>query len=107
MIAKNRRIEWTLSAQRDLQRIYEWIARDSAKYALRMVRRIRQKVETLQRFPEGAAIVPEWDRQDLRETFEGPYRILFAVDSSRVLVLSVIHGARLLSDDDEGESDDE
>lgn len=41
-------------------------------------------------------MIPEWNRHDLRETFEGPYRVLFEVSESRILVLTIIHGARLL-----------
>jgi hypothetical protein len=59
----------------------------------------------VRRFPEGAAIILEMNRHELRETFEGPYRFLFEVNESRILVLSIIHGARLLKHDDETEAE--
>lgn len=88
-------IVWSEAAQQDLREIHAYIARDSPKYALRVVERIKAAVENARTFPQAGAIVPEWNREDVREVFSGPYRIIFQV-GAELLVLTVIHGARML-----------
>lgn len=41
-------------------------------------------------------MVPEYEREDIREVIEGRYRIIYLVEVAQVQVLSVIHGARNL-----------
>jgi plasmid stabilization system protein ParE len=38
--------------------------------------------------------VPEFDYPEIREIIEPPYRILYRVDTARIDVLTVFHGAR-------------
>ena len=46
------------------------------------------------RTPLIGRIVPEFNRQDLREVIFRGYRIVYLVQSDEVLVLRVVHGAR-------------
>jgi toxin ParE1/3/4 len=39
-------------------------------------------------------MVPEYERNEIREVFEGRYRIIYLVEPTQVQVLAVIHGAR-------------
>lgn len=39
-------------------------------------------------------IVPEFNRQDLREVIFGNYRIVYLVKDGDVFILRVVHGAR-------------
>ncbi len=43
-----------------------------------------------------AGKVPEYDRDDVREVLEYPYRIIYRTSDDRVDILAVIHGARQL-----------
>jgi plasmid stabilization system protein ParE len=54
-----RRLEWTLSATADLQEIADYIAKDSRRYAASVVRKIRDNVRLVKRFPKRGAVVPE------------------------------------------------
>lgn len=79
--------------------IYEYIAQDSKQYATRTVDRLTKTSENLIDFPEIGRKVPEYDFDDIREIFEGQYRLVYRLKKNQVDVLAVIHGARLLPDD--------
>lgn len=48
--------------------------------------------------PFAAPIVAEYQDENIRETYLGSYRIIYEVETSRVVVLRIIHGARLLGE---------
>lgn len=90
------RVLWTRTAVGHLTDIYEYIARDSRQYARRMVDRITARSRQIADFPESAPVVHEYEDPDLREVLEGPYRLIYRIRSDAIVVLAVIHGARLL-----------
>lgn len=67
------RVVWAAQAKADLLEIREFIARDSRLYARRTIERIRAGAANCRRFPEAAAIVPEFNDSNIRETFVGNY----------------------------------
>lgn len=89
-------VHWTNTAVAHLVAIYEYIARDSANYAQRMVDRLTARSQQLATFPLSGARVPEYQENDIREVIERPYRIIYRVGEDRVEVLAVVHGAQLL-----------
>jgi plasmid stabilization system protein ParE len=91
------KVLWTRTAAGHLTDIYEYIARDSRRYAKRMVDRITGRSKQIAGHPESAPIVPEYGDAAVREVLEGPYRVIYRIQSDAVIVLAVIHGARLLS----------
>jgi len=42
--------------------------------------------------------MPEFERDELRELIVRPYRLIYSISDSQVVILHVIHGARLLGD---------
>jgi toxin ParE1/3/4 len=90
------KVVWTEAALRHLLQIHDYIAQDSPRYALAMVDRITRRSQECGQFPLMAGKVPEYDRDDIREVLEYPYRIIYRVLPERVDVLAVIHGARRL-----------
>jgi toxin ParE1/3/4 len=91
-------VVWTDNALRQLTQIYDYIAHDSARYALAMIDRITHRSQQCGQFPLMAGKVPEYDCDDVREVLEHPYRIIYRVLTERVDILAVIHGARKLPD---------
>jgi len=87
---------WTHTAVRHLTDIYEYIGRDSARYARRMVDRISSRSKQIAAFPESGTIVAEYGDDRIREVIEGPYRLIYRTNPDTLVVLAVIHGARLL-----------
>ena len=99
------RVLWTGTAVGHLADIYEYIARDSKQYAKRMVDRLTARSGQIAAFPESAPIVPEYEDPEVREVLEGPYRLIYRTRSDAIVVLAVIHGARLLPPEPPPEDD--
>jgi toxin ParE1/3/4 len=89
-------VEWTENAISHLIAIYEFIARDSAFYAQRMVDRLTQRSRQLSTFPKSGRVVPEYQTEDIREVIEKPYRLIYRIYPERIKVLAVVHGAQRL-----------
>ena len=93
------RIIWAEKAEKQLDQIFEYIASDSSLYAHRTVGQIIGKAESIPPNPRKGRNVPEYEREDIREVFHHPYRIIYLLKDETIEILSVIHGARLLPDD--------
>lgn len=87
-------VRWSLTAGTDLHEIEDFIARDSVLHAITFVDRIVEVAETLLKTPHIGRVVPEFNRQDLREIIFRGYRIVYLVQNDAVLILRVVHGAR-------------
>ena len=93
------RIDWTERAEKQLDQIFNFIALDSEFYAYRTVEQIVETAESTSPFPRKGRMVPEYQRDDIREVFHHPYRIIYLIKDESIEILSVIHGARLLPDE--------
>lgn len=87
-------VRWSLTAGTDLQEIEDFIARDSVLHAITFVDRIIESAEILLKAPYIGRVVPEFNRQDLREIIFRGYRIVYLLKNAEVLILRVVHGAR-------------
>ena len=50
----------------------------------------------LVRFPRMGRIAPEWNQENVRERIVYSYRLIYRIDAEHIVILAVIHGARLL-----------
>ena len=91
-------IHWTQSAISDLASIYEHIETDSPRYALAVVDRLTKRTKQLSAFPMSGQMVPEYQRDDIREVIEYSYRILYHIGKSEISIIALIHGANPLPD---------
>ncbi|MEK7242318.1 MAG: type II toxin-antitoxin system RelE/ParE family toxin [Planctomycetota bacterium] len=91
------KIEWTEPALSDLEGIRDYIKKDSEYYATRFVERIIKAVETLEKFPKMGRNVPEAEEENIRELLFYNYRVMYRVETKRILILAIVHGARNLS----------
>ena len=80
--------------------LYEYIAVDNKLAAGKVVERIFKKVESLAKNPERGRKVPETNREEIREVFEGEYRIIYRIESKRVSVLTIRNFKQLLTEKD-------
>ena len=92
------KIIWTEPAVEDLRELHAYIARDSEMYANGFVERIILAAERLVDYPQVGRIVPETAEEDIRELLFQRYRIIYRIKEDRVEMLSVIHGARDLTE---------
>jgi toxin ParE1/3/4 len=92
------RVEITRVAESDILDIFRYIALDNSAAAGRWVNEIERQIDSLEKFPSRCPIIPE--SQDLgkeyRHIIYGNYRTIFRMEGSRVIIMRVIHGARLL-----------
>ena len=90
---------WTDTAQRDLESIVDYIAKDSLPNAMVVLDSLEERASALATNPEQWRNVPELRSLDLhqyRELIEHPWRILYRVEENRVLVVAVLDGRREL-----------
>ena len=90
------KISWSPLAVERLEDIYEYIAIDNNSAAQKMVNSIFKKVETLSKNPKRGRKVPEASREEIREVFEGEYRIIYRVESKKIFILTIRNFKQLL-----------
>jgi plasmid stabilization system protein ParE len=98
-------VVWSRRAQQNLAAIFRSIARDDRAAAERWVSRLVATGEGIATFPLSGRVVPEIGRDDVRETFQRTYRIVYLVQAEDIRILTVFEGHRQLRDADveEGE----
>ena len=89
-----RKVEWTDPAWDDLAGIAEYIARDSEYYAAAFIQEIKEAAASLAEFAERGQIVPEFRDTSIRELLVQSYRLVYRISEKRVVILTLIHGAR-------------
>lgn len=78
----------------------EFISKDSPKYAVIQIKRIRERAKILKKQPFPGRIVPETQNESIRELIPGNYRIIYRIISNdRIDILTVHHSARLLKNE--------
>lgn len=101
MARKKYRVDVSASAQRDLASIQARIARDSPSAATKWVRLAQRHVLSLRSLPLRYEVIPEIAEGDFefpyRHLVFGNYRIIYRVEETLVLIVRVIHAARLLT----------
>jgi len=88
------RLNWTNEAKICLKNIHDYIALDNPTAAKNVVKKIREKAQTLKRFPEIGGIYQDLERKNVRVIYYTHYRIAYLiVDPQRIDILGVFHGA--------------
>jgi len=59
---------------------------------------LHRRVGDLGRFPRRGRVVPELAREEYRELIIAPFRVVYRVDSKRVVILAVRHGRQATGD---------
>jgi plasmid stabilization system protein ParE len=83
------KILWSSLAYERLEEIFEYISVDNVSAAQKIIKRIFKKVETLSKNAERGRKVPEANRNEIREIFEGEYRIIYRIGPKTVHILSI------------------
>lgn len=87
-------VVWTPKALNDLEAVYLYIARTSARMAETFVLRVEAAVDQLSQFPGSGRLVQELRASDVRELIVQQYRVFYRVRANQVEVLSILHGSR-------------
>ena len=86
-------VELSAEAERDLERIGDWIARDNPERAASFVDELLGACLGLCDFPERFPLVPRYERHGVRHRVHGNTLIFYRAEPDRVVVLHVLHGA--------------
>ena len=88
----------TATAESDISEIFDYIARNTPHAAAGWVDEVERQIRSLERFPLRCPVIPESEGLGVayRHLLYGKYRTIFRIEESQVIVLRVIHGARLL-----------
>lgn len=92
-----KKITWTSSALDDLEKVVDYIFQDSPIYALTFYDKVKETARGLDELAERGRIVPEYEDKNIREVFVHHYRLIYQILDKQVIILTFIHGARLLN----------
>ena len=95
---KKYNVDITASAEADVAEIGEYLAQDNPDAATAFVLRLEEQIGTRERLPESCPLVRENELLGTayRHLVYGNYRTIFKIVESRVIIMRVLHGARLL-----------
>jgi addiction module RelE/StbE family toxin len=95
------KVVWTDRAKARLREIHAYIAEQAPRAAPRVARRLVDRSRQLASLPLSGRVVPEYRQDDIRELFERPYRIIYAVlpQEQRIDILTVLHYRQLPPED--------
>ena len=101
MTSNKYEVVWTNVAQRDLNRIIDYIAVDSIANAKSILKKIKNKANELYSFPSKGRVLPElklYNINNYREIIINPWRIIYSIEENYVYINSVIDGRRNAED---------
>ena len=93
------KLRWTDRARRDLFAIGQYIAQDNPSHARQWVERLRERARQAAATPRAGRVVPELQKDEVREVFLRSYRLVYRVRKGAIDVLTVFEGHRLLEVD--------
>lgn len=84
----------TEEAEADLEHIASYVAEQSPRSALMLVRGLREKCGSLADAPRGYPLVPRYEHKGVRRRPFGNYLIFYRVGANAIEVIHILHGAR-------------
>jgi len=91
-------VDITRIAESDIKEIHSTIARDNPLAAAKWFEEVERQIHSLENFPLRCPVIPEAQElgNQYRHLIYGYYRTIFRIEGKGVIILRVIHGARLL-----------
>jgi len=94
------KIFWTQNAKKQIIQIEEFIAEDNPSSAIDFVEKLINTTETLTKFPQKGRMVPEFSQTNIRELLYKNYRVVYLINNSKIEILTIFEGHRLLRNGD-------
>ena len=88
------KVVWSPLAEVRALEAVDAIAADRPRAAAAWLDELLDRVASLERHAKRGRIVPEVGNAAYREIFQHPYRIIYRVDTTQVVVLTIRHGRR-------------
>ena len=99
------RVVWSPFALQRVEEIAGTLAADRPAAAERWVRSVFTRVAQLRRYTESGRMLPELARPEIRQLPHPPCRIIYRIETRRVLVLTLRHGREELDPNEAREAD--
>ncbi|MEW6107965.1 MAG: type II toxin-antitoxin system RelE/ParE family toxin [Nitrospirota bacterium] len=96
---QNYRVKITRTAESDINEIFQYIASNNETAAKKWIVEIERQIDSLEQFPLRCPVIPESKDlgKEYRHIIYGDYRTIFKIDGLTIVIMRVIHSARLLS----------
>lgn len=88
------KVIWAALAEQRALEAVEYIAQDRPQAATAWLEELIERVGALDRFARRGRVVREIGLPAYREIFHAPYRVIYRVDASRVVILTLRHWRR-------------
>jgi plasmid stabilization system protein ParE len=88
------RVVWSALAEQRALEAVDYISHDRPDGAIEWLEALIANVSRLDRMARRGRAVPEIGRPAIREIFHEPYRIIYRIDPSRVVILTLRHWNR-------------
>jgi addiction module RelE/StbE family toxin len=89
------KVHWTPRALRDLREIGAFIRRDNPEAARRWVDQLQNRAEQVAEAPRAGRVVPELEREEIREVILKGYRIVYFLGPNEIAIMTLFEGHRL------------
>jgi toxin ParE1/3/4 len=90
------RVEWTDQAIEKMEQISDYISLDSINAARNWIESVFNKEKLISVNPYIGREVPEYNNLQVREVFEGNYRVIYRVEVDKIRIITVINFKELL-----------
>ncbi|SFS56824.1 type II toxin-antitoxin system RelE/ParE family toxin [Paenibacillus sp. 453mf] len=87
---------WSPRSLKDLEIIYEYIKQDSIEQAREFVNELIYETSTIIDFPYKGRLVPELNRDEVREKIYKSYRIIYRITETNIELVTFLHQSRRL-----------
>lgn len=88
-------VVWTKKAVHSINNIVDYIAQDNYQAAAAWAHSVFKRTDQLTAQPRSGRIVPEYNDPDLREIFEGNYRIIYRIrEAKNTVFIQVVLNTR-------------
>ncbi len=94
------KVAWAPLASEQVDDAVAYIAADNPAAALEWLERLLDRVKSLSGFPDSGRVVPELQREDIREIIVSPYRVMYRRGADLVEIAAVRHAAREFDEDE-------
>ena len=100
---RHRRVVWSDGALLEVEEALSYVATESPRAAARLVGQILAAAESLSTLSERGRVVPERGDPTIRELIVQPFRLIYHVAESEIVVLGLLHHRRDWSEPDRDE----
>lgn len=84
-------IKWTTSAERDIAKVYDFLARSNPKAAVQTVKLLIEGIEKIDAFPQLGIKLDDFKPRVVRRIIIGDYEIRYELTINTIFVLRLWH----------------